>query len=69
VALLPLRTLALPETSERVHTAWLGELDERLGDPSCDRYRLCRDVLFDLYHPGRGTYDDLMADAALPLAQ
>jgi len=69
VTLLPLRTIALPETSERVYSTWLGELDERLADRSCDRYRLCRDVLFDLYHPGRGAYDDLIADPALSLAQ
>lgn len=69
MALLPLRTLTLPETSAQAHAAWLGELNERLGDDTCDRYRLCRNILFDLYHPGRGTYDDLIADPALPPVQ
>jgi acetyltransferase-like isoleucine patch superfamily enzyme len=64
----PLRTLTLPEPAARVYDAWLGELEERLADPDCDRNRLCRDVLFDLYYPGRGSWDDLMNDPATSLA-
>jgi acetyltransferase-like isoleucine patch superfamily enzyme len=64
----PLRTLALPAASGRVVDAWLGEIEERLADPGCDRDRLCRDVLFALHCPGHADYEALVADPATPLA-
>jgi acetyltransferase-like isoleucine patch superfamily enzyme len=51
-----------------VFDSWLGEVAERLGDPDCDRYALCRDTLYDLYHPGGRAYADLLEDPATPLA-
>jgi acetyltransferase-like isoleucine patch superfamily enzyme len=63
----PLRRVALPDDADRTFTRWLGELDERLGDPACDRYRLCRDVLFELCYPALGTHDDLIADPEVPI--
>lgn len=64
----PLRPLSLPEVSDRAFATWLAELDERLSDPGCDRYRLCREVLFDIYYPNFGRYDDRLADPSLPQA-
>jgi acetyltransferase-like isoleucine patch superfamily enzyme len=53
--------------SERLYTQWLGGLDECLADPGCDRNRLCRDILFEIYYPGLGHYDDLVADPDVPV--
>lgn len=64
----PLRTLALPAAAGRAVDAWLGELEERLADPACDRDRLCRDVLFALYCPGHDDYDALLANPRTGLA-
>jgi acetyltransferase-like isoleucine patch superfamily enzyme len=61
----PLRKLTLPGAPKREYDRWLGELEDRLADPACDRELLCRETLFDLYHPGLGNYDDLIADAAV----
>jgi acetyltransferase-like isoleucine patch superfamily enzyme len=66
MVLRPLRQLSLSETSGKVFDQWLGEIEERLSDPSCDRYRLCRDVLCELYHPSLGNYDDVLSDPATP---
>ncbi len=64
----PLRKLSLPELSARSYDRWLGELEERLADPGCDRYRLCREVLFDILYPGLANYEDLVADPATSAA-
>jgi len=64
----PLRKPSLPELSARSYDRWLGELAERLADPGCDRYRLCREVLFDIHYPGLGNYEDLVADPATSAA-
>ncbi|HEX9726898.1 MAG TPA: acyltransferase [Gemmatimonadales bacterium] len=65
--LRPLHKLELPDAATRVYDGWLGEIDARLADPSCDRNRLCRDVLFDLYFPGLSDFDGLLEDPATPL--
>ncbi|MFQ6047704.1 MAG: acyltransferase [Gemmatimonadales bacterium] len=59
MVLRPLRTIALPETSERVYTRWLGEMEERLQDPQCDRY-----TLYAIFYPGAPPYEDVLADSA-----
>lgn len=63
----PLRTITLPSTAAAAYDRWLGEIEDRLADPACDRARLCREILYDLYYPGLGTYEDLVADPATPL--
>jgi acetyltransferase-like isoleucine patch superfamily enzyme len=63
----PLRRLPLPPESARVYDSWLGGIEERLADPGCDRVRLCRDVLFELYYPGLSDWDALVQDPATPL--
>ncbi len=59
---LPLRTVALPDATNRVYDAWLAELEGRLGEPGADWARLTRDVLCQLYYPGLGDYDERLAD-------
>lgn len=64
----PLRRLSIPAPADAVYDQWLGELDDQLGDPACDRVRLCRDTLFAIYYPGLSDYDGLVEDPATPLA-
>lgn len=64
----PLRKLSLPADAGRVADAWLGEVEERLADPACDRDRLCRDILFALWCPGHEDYDALLASPKTGLA-
>jgi acetyltransferase-like isoleucine patch superfamily enzyme len=60
---LPLRTVTLPDATSRVYDAWLAEIEGRLGEPGADWSRLTRDVLYQLYYPGFGDYDERVADA------
>jgi len=62
----PLRTIALPAETERAYARWLGELEEQLTDPGCDRNRLCRDTLVGLWYPDVTDYDARVADPATP---
>jgi acetyltransferase-like isoleucine patch superfamily enzyme len=64
----PLRPLTVPDPAATVYARWLGDIDEQLSDPACDRNRLCRDVLFALFYPGCADYDALVADPKTPLA-
>jgi len=57
----PLRKFSLPASIETFHDQWLAELDAALSAPGSDWYRICRDTLFDLWYPGRGSYDELLA--------
>jgi acetyltransferase-like isoleucine patch superfamily enzyme len=65
---LPLRTIALPDATNRVFDAWLEELEARLAEPGADWSRLTRDVLYQLYYPGFGDYDERLGDARTPAA-
>ncbi len=65
MALRPLRTLAHLEPFGGIADRWLGNIEEQLQDSNCDRYKLCRRTLFDLYYPNAGDYDDLVNDTAL----
>ena len=62
MALLPLRSVALPDESIRHFDRWLGELEERLATPDADWYRITRDVLYQLYHPFGGDYEQVIRD-------
>jgi acetyltransferase-like isoleucine patch superfamily enzyme len=64
----PLRQLTLPDPAATLYERWLGDLDERLSDPACDRDRLCRDVLLGLFYPGVTDYEALVTDPQTPLA-
>jgi acetyltransferase-like isoleucine patch superfamily enzyme len=61
--LLPLRTVALSDATNRVDDAWLAELEGRLGEPDADWSRLTREILYQLYYPGFGDYDERLGDA------
>ncbi len=65
---LPLRTVALPDATNRVYDAWLAEIEGRLAEPGADWSRLTREVLQQLYYPGYGDYDERIADARTPPA-
>ncbi|HEY7479182.1 MAG TPA: acyltransferase [Gemmatimonadales bacterium] len=66
--LLPLRTVTLSDATNRVYDAWLGEIEGRLAEPGADWARLTRDVLYQLYYPGLGDYDERLADPRTPAA-
>lgn len=68
MALLPLRTVALPAASEQFFDAWLETVEGRLGDPGADWYRIARDILFEIWYPGARDYDALVQDPATPAA-
>ena len=59
---LPLKTVSLAEAAERAYDAWLEELGGRLAASGADWNRIARDVLYDLYYPGFGSYEDRLAD-------
>ena len=63
---LPLRTVTVPDATNRVYDAWLAEVEGRLGEPGADWSRLTRDLLYQLYYPGFGDYDERLADPKTP---
>jgi acetyltransferase-like isoleucine patch superfamily enzyme len=65
---LPLRTIALPDATNRVFDAWLEEIGGRIAESGADWYRLTREVLYQLYYPGFGDYDERLADPRTPAA-
>lgn len=61
----PLRNLTIGDSAASAAEQWLEALETQLRDPGCDRYRLCRETLYQIYYPGRGSYDEAVADSAL----
>jgi acetyltransferase-like isoleucine patch superfamily enzyme len=61
---LPLRTVAVPQASERTFDGWLEQLEARLAAPQADWNRIARDILFEIWYPGLTDYDALVADPA-----
>jgi acetyltransferase-like isoleucine patch superfamily enzyme len=68
MAYLPLKSVTLPQASERLLDAWLEQVEARLAAPDADWHRIARDVLFEIWYPGLTDYDALVADPATPLA-
>ncbi len=68
MAFLPLRTIQVPDASERVYADWLASVEERLAAPGADWYRLTRDILFELWYPGLSDYETLINDPGTPVA-
>lgn len=64
----PLRTITLPSPAESLHGAWLGELDERLGEAGADWPAIVHDTLIQLWHPGLADPKGMLADPAVPRA-
>ena len=65
MAFLPLKQVELPAQASRFYDDWLGQLSERLAARGADWYRITRETLFQLYHPGAGDYDTMIQDPAL----
>lgn len=68
MVLRPLRQVALPDTAQHANRAWLEELERGLDAPGADRYRVCRDTLYALWHPDGAGYAERLAEPALPQA-
>lgn len=66
MALLPLRSVRLPTATEQFYDGWLADLQTQLADPGADWYRLTRDLLFQIYHPGVPDCDALLQNPATP---
>jgi len=63
----PLRSIS-PHTGAAVlYEEWLEQIEDKLADPDCDRYALCRDVLFNLHFPDLDDYQELLDDPEVPL--
>ena len=63
---MPLRTITVPDATSRVYDAWLAEIEGRLGEKNADWSRLTRDILYQIYYPGFGNYDERIADERTP---
>jgi acetyltransferase-like isoleucine patch superfamily enzyme len=62
MAYLPLRSVSLPTDIARSYDAWLERLQGRLAESDADWNRIARDVLYQLWYPGFGDYDERLAD-------
>src|SRR5690606_19110252 len=63
---LPLRTVEPATAAAAAYDAWLEQIEERLAASDPDWNGLCRDVLFELYHPGLSDYAALIDDPSTP---
>ncbi len=48
---LPNRKVDVADEAGHLYDTWLGSIEERLDDPTCDRYELCRSVLTEIHFP------------------
>jgi len=64
MAYLPLRSVTLPADLSGRYDAWLEQLQDRLGQPGADWYRIARDVLYEIWYPGFGDYEQRVGDPA-----
>ena len=68
MAVQPLKQIGLPDTTERVASQWLGELDERLEH--ADTWNdLARDLLVSLWYPGVTDFEERVSDPGVSAAQ
>jgi len=61
---LPNRVVPISESAEQLYGRWLGDIDERLDAPDCDRYELCKAVLTEIHFPHLNGVDP----TSLPIA-
>jgi acetyltransferase-like isoleucine patch superfamily enzyme len=66
MAYLPLRSVTLPTDVSGRYDAWLEQLQDRLAGTGADWYRIARDVLYEIWYPGFGDYEQRVADPATP---
>jgi acetyltransferase-like isoleucine patch superfamily enzyme len=64
----PLRSISLPNGSASLYEEWLEQIEDNLENPDCDRYALCRNVLFNLHFPDLDDYQELVEDPEVALA-
>jgi acetyltransferase-like isoleucine patch superfamily enzyme len=62
MAYLPLRSVSLPTDIARSYDAWLERLQGRLAESGADWNGIACDVLYQLWYPGFGDYDERLAD-------
>jgi acetyltransferase-like isoleucine patch superfamily enzyme len=62
MAYLPLRSISLPAEVSGRYDGWLEGLQGRLGESGADWNRITRDILYDLWYPGFGDYDERLND-------
>src|SRR4051812_46231996 len=62
MAYLPLRSVSLPAEVSRGYDGWLERLQDRLAESGADWNRIARDVLYELWYPGFGDYDERLGD-------
>ena len=67
MVLRPLRQLSPPDLSSHLHHEWLDQLEADLDAPGADWYRICRETLFQLWYPGAGDYQALLANPRTPV--
>jgi acetyltransferase-like isoleucine patch superfamily enzyme len=64
---IPLQPLP-PTPTEALATRWLGQLAERLADPTTDRALLCRETLLELAYPAyRDRWEEAVHDEREPM--
>lgn len=63
---LPLRPVAPPAPMRALTERWLAELDLALGREGADWNAVVRETLYQLWQPGEGSWEERMADPALP---
>lgn len=68
MVLRPLRPVGLPEATAAANTQWLVELEAALDAPGADWSEICRDTLFQIWHPGTRPWQDLLDDPTTPPA-
>jgi acetyltransferase-like isoleucine patch superfamily enzyme len=62
MAFLPLRSVSLPEPTDRSHQAWLDDLDARLDAPNAEWPVVVRDTLLGLFYPGLRDWAAALSD-------
>ena len=65
---LPNRVVEVSEGADQLYAQWLGSIGERLDDPDCDRYELCRSVLTQIHFPRLNGLDPTTLPVATQVA-
>jgi len=60
-----LRTVQPAPAATEAKERWLSELEGALQAPGADWYRICRDTLYGIHHPGAGRYEDARPASAV----
>jgi acetyltransferase-like isoleucine patch superfamily enzyme len=66
--IMPLQQVAPAAGMTRLTDEWLADLDGALRAKDADWGAVCRETLWALAHPGRGSWEERAEDQSLPLA-